>query len=87
MSASTFEHLSDQDLASMEERARSAVSGPWCSLVEGRDHLGGSSIIQTPSSDIEIWGASAADQDFIAHARDDIPRLLAEIRHLRSKRG
>ena len=87
MSASTFEHLSDQDLASMEERARSAVAGPWCSLGEGRDHLGGSSIIQTPGSDIEIGGASAADQDFIAHARADILRLLAEIRHLRSKRG
>ena len=87
MSASTFEHISDQDLNSIEERARSAAAGPWCSLVEGRDHLGGSSFIQTPVSDIELWGASAADQDFIARARDDIPRLLAEIRHLRQKQG
>lgn len=87
MSASTFEHLSDRELTSMEERARNAAAGPWCSLVEGRDHLGGSSFIQTPVSDIELWGASVADQDFIAHARDDVPRLLAEIRYLRSKRG
>ena len=87
MSASTFEQLSDRELTSMEERARNAAAGPWCSLVEGRDHLGGSSFIQTPVSDIELWGASVADQDFIAHARDDVPRLLAEIRYLRSKRG
>ena len=87
MSASTFEHISDHELNSIEERASSAAAGPWCSLVEGRDHLGGSSFIQTPVSDIELWGASTADQDFIAHARDDILPLLAEIRHLRQKRG
>jgi hypothetical protein len=87
MSASTFENISDQELSSMEKRARSAAAAPWCSLVEGRDYLGGLSFIQTPVSDIELWEASAADQDFIAHARDDIPRLLVEIRYLRSKRG
>jgi len=33
--------------------------------------------------DIELTGATAADQDFIAHARQDVPRLLAEIERLR----
>jgi hypothetical protein len=28
--------------------------------------------------------ASAADQDFIANARQDVPRLLAEVRRLRA---
>jgi len=32
--------------------------------------------------DIELLGGSVADQDFIAHARQDIPRLLDEIERL-----
>lgn len=33
--------------------------------------------------DIELTGATNSDQDFIAHARQDIPRLLAEVERLR----
>jgi hypothetical protein len=33
--------------------------------------------------DIELSGATIADQDFIAASRQDIPRLIAEIRRLR----
>jgi hypothetical protein len=40
--------------------------------------------IQTAGEDIYLTGASEADQDFIAHARQDIPRLIAEIERLRS---
>lgn len=32
--------------------------------------------------DIELSGATADDQDFIAQARQDIPRLLKEIERL-----
>ena len=32
--------------------------------------------------DIELSGATVADQDFIAHARQDVPRLIAEVRRL-----
>jgi hypothetical protein len=35
--------------------------------------------------DIEMTGATIADYDFIAHARQDIPRLIKEIRELMSK--
>ncbi|AGQ33525.1 hypothetical protein M495_24730 [Serratia liquefaciens ATCC 27592] len=35
--------------------------------------------------DIELSGASIADQDFIANARQDIPDLLREIRRLKIK--
>jgi hypothetical protein len=63
---------------------RAAAPGPWKSFVEGRDHTSGSSFIATPGSDIELTGATAADQDFIAHARQDVPRLLDEIRRLRA---
>ncbi|MBK9029887.1 MAG: NAD-dependent epimerase/dehydratase family protein [Myxococcales bacterium] len=37
--------------------------------------------------DIELTGATVADQDFIAHARQDLPRLLAEVRRLRAQRS
>jgi hypothetical protein len=57
--------------------------------VEGRDHDSGSNFIMTGTdtargNDIELTGATVADQDFIAHARQDIPQLLAEIRRLKS---
>ena len=77
--------LSDEYLQSVDARARAATAGPWQSFIEGRDHTGGSSCIRTSGEDIELSGASVADQDFIAHAREDIPLLLAEIRDLRQK--
>jgi hypothetical protein len=36
----------------------------------------------TGSDDIYLSGASIADQDFIAGARQDIPKLIAEIQRL-----
>jgi hypothetical protein len=36
----------------------------------------------TSGEDIELLGATEADQDFIAHARHDIPLLLAKIDRL-----
>lgn len=43
--------------------------GPWLSYVEGRDHESGSNFIMTGDNDIEIIGATIADQDFIANAK------------------
>ena len=37
--------------------------------------------------EIEVLGTSTEDQDFIAHARQDIPALLEEVRRLRSELG
>lgn len=83
--------MSEQELDRIEARARAATPGPWVSFVEGRDHTSGSSFIKTRSAagargaDIELSGATAADQDFIANARHDIPVLLDEIRRLRAE--
>jgi hypothetical protein len=66
----------------INERANRATPGPWRSFIEGRDHWGGSNFIQTSGEDIEFAGATHADQDFIAHARQDIPRLIDEVRRL-----
>ncbi|MGX9576835.1 hypothetical protein [Mesorhizobium sp. f-mel] len=72
----------------MEARVAAAQAGPWRSWVEGRDFLGGSNFIQTGQGadrgeDIEMTGATVADQDFMAAARQDLPRLIAEVRRLR----
>lgn len=81
--------MSEAELAAIEKRAEAACPGPWKSFVEGRDHEGGSNFIMTGpeasrGEDIELIGATAADQDFIAGARQDVPKLLAEVRTLRA---
>ncbi len=78
------------ELEAIRKRCDAATAGPWESFVEGRDHLSGNNFIRTggldnQSPDIELLGASIADQDFIAHARQDIPRLLNEIERLKKK--
>jgi hypothetical protein len=80
--------LTDGDLDRIERRCNAATKGPWESFVEGRDHLGGNDFIRTggmdsESPDIELLGATVDDQDFIAHARQDVPRLLEEVRGLK----
>ena len=80
--------LSEDELGRIEARCNAATPGPWVSYVEGRDHTSGSSFIKTGpheqrGNDIELAGATVEDQDFIAGARQDIPRLITEIRRLR----
>ncbi len=81
--------LSDDELNAIERRVRATQPPPWRSFVEGRDHTSGSSFIRTGDDacrgeDIELSGATAADQDFIAAARQDVPLLLEEVRALRA---
>jgi hypothetical protein len=77
--------LTEEELLQIEQRANLASLGPWKSWVEGRDFFGDSSIISkgvgdNRGVDIEPLGATAEDMDFIAAARQDIPRLIFEIR-------
>jgi hypothetical protein len=81
------EHIEADTLAEIERRCAAASAGPWKSFVERRDHDAGSDFIRTGGDDIYLSGASVADQDFIAHARQDVPLLLAEVRKLRSRLG
>ncbi len=76
--------MTDDELNGIRDRCDRASPGPWRAWVEGRDHTSGSSMVQTGSDDIEMSGATEADYDFIAHARQDIPKLLAEVRRLRA---
>lgn len=79
-------------LVEIEKRCSEARPGPWISWIEGRDHEGGSNFIQVGvadyrGEDIELIGATKADQDFIAAARQDVADLTAEIRRLHSQLG
>ena len=80
--------LTEEELDAISSRCEAATLGPWASYVEGRDHMSGSNFIMTGEGedrgdDIELSGASIEDQDFIAHARQDVPRLVDEVRRLR----
>lgn len=81
--------MTNEELDAIERRCEAARRGPWTSYVEGRDHTSGSNFIMVGKDDehrgedIELTGATVEDQDFIAHARQDVPRLLAEVRRLR----
>jgi hypothetical protein len=79
--------ITDHELAAMLARIEATTPGPWASYFEGRDHTSGDSFISTAIQDIYIsaedyaggGGHYCADQDFIAHARQDMPRLIAEV--------
>ncbi|MBN1207447.1 MAG: hypothetical protein JXB05_21395 [Myxococcaceae bacterium] len=80
--------MTDSELDEIRARCQAATPGPWKAFIEGRDHESGSSFIMTGEGvgrrqDIEMSGATTADYDFIAHARQDVPRLLEEIARLR----
>ena len=81
------EPLTDEYLNEIRRRCEANTKGPWISFVEGRDHSSGDSVIvrgvNGAESDLYLTGATKEDQDFIAHARQDIPLLLNEIERLR----
>ncbi|WP_206076821.1 hypothetical protein [Massilia horti] len=81
--------ISEKRLLEIESRANRATPAPWKSYVEGRDHTSGTSFIMTGTpeqrgGDIELSGATVADQDFIASARQDVVDLVNEVRRLRA---
>lgn len=88
--------LTQKELAAIRERAERATEGPW-SVYYGRafsherfDSDGdkrlptgiGQVFISHDHWDGNYFDASDEDIEFIAHAREDIPKLLAEIERL-----
>ena len=91
-SMSTEKRMTPEEIAEIQARCDRPAPGPWKSMIEGRDHASGSSFIMTGprnarGEDIELSGATGDDQDFIAHARQDVPRLLEEVSRLHSLLG
>lgn len=88
------EPISEAELDAMSDRANAATPGPWESSIEGRDHSSGDSFILTSDPDgtrserdLYLTGGTDADQDFIAAARTDVPRLIGEVRRLKALIG
>ncbi len=75
--------LSNDELNEIRSRCERATPGPWKSYIEGREEMSGSDFIRKSGEDIYLTGATKDDQDFIAHARQDIPKLIAEIERLK----
>lgn len=87
--------LTEQELDAIESRCAQATPAPWTSYWEGRDgesfasfimqHLDGQQrdLYLTFDYSPRSEARDLADQDFIAHAREDLPRVLAEVRRLR----
>jgi len=76
--------MTEKELQEIENRCNNATKGPWKSMIEGRDHTSGDSFIMTDGEDIYISNPLFDNnQDFIANAKQDIPKLIAEIRKLK----
>lgn len=78
------------DIAAIRERAEAATGGPW--RWPNRKHLlGKGHRLNVPADsvlDTTTFGAPAReDRDFIAHARQDIPALLAHVEELEAALG
>lgn len=79
--------LTEGRIQEIRNRCDAATPGPWRSFWEGRHHTSGDSVIirgeQEEREDLYISPCTMADQDFIAHARQDVPALLDEVLRLR----
>ncbi len=67
--------VTGEELDMIELRASQATRGPWTPYIEGREEMSDASFIMTASEHIYLTGGTGKDQDFIASARSDVPRL------------
>lgn len=87
--------LTQEELEAIRERVKNATTAPW--KVESGEFSGDNWLIAYTGADesgteyyittnnvrgSEMDGDTKSDAQFIAHARTDIPRLLAEIERL-----
>lgn len=80
--------MTEDQLELIMKRCLEAQKGDWKAYIEGRDHESRSSFIMTGTGqergeDLEISGATSADLEFIAHAKQDIPLLIDEVRRVK----
>lgn len=78
------EIINELRIKTIAERADAASRVPWVPSIEGRDHTSGSSCVVTADVAIDFDGATDNDIEFIAHARQDVPYLVSELRRLAS---
>lgn len=80
--------MTDKELKEIEGRCNRATKGPWKSIIEVRDQTSASSFIMTGGEDIYISNPLFDNnQDFNANAKQDIPKLISEIRKLKREKA
>ena len=77
------------DVAGIEARAKAATEGPWKTVTDTTGHR--NTFINAPHSfvctlDLPRGPARKANAEFIAHARQDIPALIAHIKVLEAQK-
>lgn len=84
------------DLDAIEQRAAAATPGPWWVVRDNADGFygedaynvhGGENVAIAQGGPVEDGGPDVgacdrADAEFIAHAREDVPALVAEVKRL-----
>jgi len=76
------------DLDAIRARADAATPGPWAIVERNGDHIRRK---LRGADDQFILGLAAllypdpADEEFLTHAREDVPALIAEVKALRSR--
>lgn len=87
--------MTEEELQEIEARAQAATEGPWSATllndyadqttIEGARFVNGNEM-PNPEDEPERFTREQtqihADATFIAHARADVPRLVAEVRRL-----
>jgi hypothetical protein len=79
--------LSNEVHAEITARSAAASPGPWTPFLTADGGIGGENVMWMSDDDdqpdlylfLDSHPASTGDYEFIAHARDDIPRLLSEL--------
>lgn len=88
--------LTNEQLEAIRKRVEAATPGPWnWRKLDGEPFETEMPSLVSPEGDVMDFGYCAtfypvqgtppedADAEFIAHAREDVPALLAEIEHLK----
>lgn len=79
--------MTDEELDAIAARADAATAGPWFPDYDPRDD--GADQVVTERLTIAFMATPKVrherDAEFIAHAREDVPRLVAEVRRLRAE--
>lgn len=76
------DHLTDGQLDAMQASADQATPGPW-EIIGGYQYVTGVDVV---IGAIDEGCIRLRDAEFIAHARTDVPALIAEVRRLREQR-
>ncbi len=76
--------LTNEEIEAIRKRAEKATKGPW--IIE-ESRYGGYYNAGNPKYDYSACISPENDIEFIAHARTDIPQLLAEIERLNALIG